>query len=170
MLLNNRARAISFCGIVLAFNLIIFALLNIVPINTIALMVVASLFPSIIVIEYGNKYAFIYTIASLILGFFILSNKIHFLSYLFIFAFYALVKSLIEKYIHNYFVEILIKQAYASLLALGLFFICKLLITLKLNIFYILGFELAFFLYDYFYSMFIKNYIEKIRKYIKKGL
>ncbi|MBC2578224.1 hypothetical protein HLB30_06765 [Peptostreptococcus russellii] len=167
MLLNNKARAISFSGIVLAFNLIVFALLNIIPINTVAFMVLASLFPSVIIMEYGNKYGFIYSLASVILGFFIISNKIHFLTYLFIFAFYGLVKSLIEKNIKNTFMDIFLKQIYATILAIALFFVSRLLIVFELKFIYILAFEIAFFVYDYFYSIFIKTYIKKLRKYLK---
>lgn len=167
MLLNNKARAISFSGIVLAFNLIVFTLLNIIPINTVAFMVLASLFPSVIIIEYGNKYGFIYSLASIILGFFIISNKIHFLTYLFIFAFYGLVKSLIEKNIKNTFMDIFLKQIYATILAIALFFVSRLLIVFELKFIYILAFEISFFVYDYFYSIFIKTYIKKLRKYLK---
>ncbi len=167
MLLNNKARAISFSGIVLAFNLIIFALMNIVPINTVAFMVIASLFSSVIIIEYGMKYGFIYSLASVILGFFIISNKVHFLTYLFIFAFYGLIKSLIEKNIKNNFMEIFVKQVYATILAIALFFVSKILITFELKFIYVFVFEIAFFAYDYFYSIFIKNYIEQFRKYLK---
>lgn len=169
MLLNSKARAISFSGIVLAFNLMLFALMNIVPINTIAFMVIASLFSSVIIIEYGLKYGFVYSLASVILGFFIISNKIHFLTYLFIFAFYGLIKSLIEKNIRNNLIDIFAKQLYATLLSIALFFISKLLIYFELKLIYILAFEIAFFIYDYFYSVFIKNYMIKIRKYINKS-
>lgn len=168
MLLNNKARAISFSGIVLAFNLMLFALMNIVPINTVAFMVTASLLSSVIIIEYGLKYGFVYSLASVILGFFIISNKIHFLTYLFIFAFYGLIKSLIEKNIRNNLIDIFAKQLYATLLSIALFFISKLLIYFELKLIYILAFEVTFFIYDYFYSVFIKNYMIKIRKYINK--
>lgn len=168
MLLNNKARAISFSGIVLAFNLMLFALMNIAPINTVAFMVIASLLSSVIIIEYGLKYGFVYSLASVILGFFIISNKIHFLTYLFIFAFYGLIKSLIEKNIRNNLIDIFAKQLYATLLSIALFFISKLLIYFELKLIYILAFEVTFFIYDYFYSVFIKNYMIKIRKYINK--
>ncbi|WP_317317088.1 hypothetical protein [Peptostreptococcus russellii] len=168
MLLNSKARAISFSGIVLAFNLMVFPLMNIFPINTVAFMVIASLFSSVIIIEYGLKSGFVYSLATVIFGFFIISNKIHFLTYLFIFAFYGLIKSLIEKNIKNNLMDIFTKQLYATLLAIALFFISKLLIDFELKLIYILSFEIAFFIYDYFYSIFIKNYIIKIRKYINK--
>ena len=167
MLLNNRARAISFSGIALAFNLIVFALMNIVPVNTLAFMVIASLFSSVIIIEFGLKYGVVYTIASGILGFFIISDKVHFLTYLFIFAFYGVVKSLIERNIKNRYLQIFVKQLYATILAVALFYISRLLVVFALRPVYIIVFEIAFFVYDYFYSIFIKNYIERLRKYWK---
>lgn len=168
LLRENKARAISFSGIVLAFNLIIFALMNILPLNTIAMLVLASLFSSVIVIEVGTLYAFVFTIAADLLCFFIIYNKVHFFTYLFVFSFYGLVKYYIEKNIKKTVLQYLAKTVYAALSFCLLYYFVKTMIGFDLNILYFIGFEGAFIAYDYFYSIFIKYYLNKIRKYIKK--
>ena len=168
LLRENKARAISFSGIVLAFNLIVLVLLNILPLNTIAMLVAASLFSSVVVIEAGTLYAFIFTIASDLLGFFIISDKVHFFTYLFVFSFYGVVKYIIEKNIKKLPLQYAAKTLYAMAAFGLLYYAVRLIIGFDLNILYFIGFEVAFIAYDYFYSIFIKYYIDKIRKYIKK--
>lgn len=175
MLLNNKARAISFSGVVLAFNSLVFVLINIIPTNTISLLAIASLFSSIIVIELGLRYASIYTLSSIFLSFFIISNKIHFLSYLFLFSAYPLVKALIEKYIKKIPIQLLFKLLYTAIVSLLLYYVSSVFINYKLILpnnfafgIYILLFIAGFFLYDYIFTLFIKYYNQKIRNRIIK--
>lgn len=176
MLLNNKARAISFSGVLLAFNCLVFILINIIPSNTIFLMALASLFPSIIVIELGIKYSFIYSLASIILAFFIISNKGHFFTYCFLFSIYALSKALIEKNIEKRYLQYIVKLIYASIASSLVYYFYSLFLDYKaINadnftiLLLVLALLFIFLLYDYFFTLFTKYYHEKIRnKIIKK--
>ena len=60
-------------------------------------MAIASFISSILIYEYGEKIGAIFTIASIVLSFLIISNKIQWFLYAISFALYGLIKSLIEK-------------------------------------------------------------------------
>ena len=70
------SKKIAYSGILLAINLILLILINIIPMNTLFLMGLASLPISIIIMEYGPKSGFIFYIASILLGFIIINNKV----------------------------------------------------------------------------------------------
>lgn len=178
MLLNNKARAISFSGITLAFNSLIFALINIIPMNTVSLLLIASFLPSIIVLEFGLGYASIYTLSSIFLSFFIITNKIHFLTYLCLFSAYALVKALIENNIKKIINQLVFKLLYATIASILLYLVSKIFISNKIilpdNLSFIIytlliaGSLIAFLAYDYFFSLFIKYYKKIIKNKITK--
>ena len=58
------SKKISYSGILLAINIILLILINVIPMNTIFLMGLASLPISIIIMEYGPKSGFVFYIAS----------------------------------------------------------------------------------------------------------
>ena len=91
------SKKISFSGTLLALNLIILTLSNIVPINNLFFMGIASLLVSIVIMEFGINYGIIFSIASIILSFFIIPSKVQWVFYIFTFAIYGVLKYLIEK-------------------------------------------------------------------------
>ena len=68
------SKKIAYSSILLAINLILLILINIIPMNTLFLMGLASLPISIIIMEYGPKSGVIFYIASVLLGFIIINN------------------------------------------------------------------------------------------------
>ena len=54
------SKKIAYSGVLLALNLILLILINIIPINTLFLMGLASLPISIVIMEYGPKSGFIF--------------------------------------------------------------------------------------------------------------
>ena len=70
------SKKIAYSSILLAINLILLILINIIPMNTLFLMGLASLPISIIIMEYGPKGGVIFYIASVLLGFIIINNNI----------------------------------------------------------------------------------------------
>ena len=70
------SKKIAYSSILLAINLILLILINIIPMNTLFLMGLASLPISIIIMEYGPKSGVIFYIASVLLGFIIINNKV----------------------------------------------------------------------------------------------
>ena len=78
-------RKIAYGGILLSLNCIILMLVNVIPINTLFLLGLASLPISIIIMEYGPKIGLIFYIGSTLLSFIIMSNKFQWILYIFTF-------------------------------------------------------------------------------------
>ncbi len=160
------SKKIAYTGILLSLNIILLILSNIIPINTLFFMGAASFIVSIVIIEYGGKYGAIFSIASILLSFFIIQNKAQWIFYVFIFGIYGLVKYLIEKN-QRVYIELVLKIAFANLVAVLLYIILKPFIFIPMNLFTVIGFEIGFIVYDYVYTLFIEYYDVKIKKIIK---
>lgn len=160
------SKKIAYTGILLALNIILLLLSNIIPINTIFFMGLASFLISIVIMEYGLKLGILFYIASVVLSFLVLSNKAQWLIYVFTFGIYGLIKYFVEKD-RPFYIDILLKLVYANLSILSLYFMIKGIIYIPINIFTILVFQFAFLIYDYVYTLFIDYYEQRIRKIIK---
>nr|WP_297573783.1 hypothetical protein [uncultured Peptostreptococcus sp.] len=169
---NNMARKISLMGILLAFNAIIYILVNYIPTNTIALLVLAGLPAMIVVVEFGLRDACLYVLAGLILAFVLINNKLHFVTYLLTFSSYPLVKALVEN-VKSFKIQLGLKLLYANLALLVLYLVYKQFVVIdRLVMDYIplalLVYNLAFLVYDRAMSQFIIYYIDKLSKIIRK--
>lgn len=160
------SKRIAYTGILLSLNIILLILSNIIPINTLFFMGAASFIVSIVIIEYGGKYGAIFSIASILLSFFIIQNKSQWIFYVFTFGIYGLVKYLIEKN-QTVYIELVLKIAFANLIAVLLYIILKAFIFIPMNLLTVIGFEIGFIVYDYVYTLFIEYYDVKIKKIIK---
>lgn len=161
------SKKISYSGILLAINLILMMLINIIPMNTLFLMGVASLPISIIIMEYGPKNGFVFYIASVVLGFIVVNNKFHWIVNTFTFSIYGLIKYIIEKD-RPIYTEYILKFLFANLAIFIVFFILKQFIYIPINLFTILTFEVVFIVYDNVYSLFIEYYNMRLKKIINK--
>lgn len=160
------SKKISYTGTLLALNLIILTLSNIVPINNLFFMGIASLLVSIVIMEFGINYGIIFSIASIILSFFIIPSKVRWGLYIFTFAIYGILKYLIEKN-KNPILSILLKLIISSFIGLILYFILNKFVLINMNLFNIFIFEIAFFVYDYVYTLFIEYYNDKIKNMLR---
>ncbi len=160
------SKKIAYTGILLALNIILLLLSNIIPTNTVFFMGLASFLISIVIMEYGFKLGILFYIASSVLSFLVLPNKAQWLIYIFTFGIYGLIKYLVEKD-RPFYIDILLKLVYANLIILSLYFMLKGIIYIPINIFTILVFQFAFLIYDYVYTLFIDYYKQRIRKIIK---
>lgn len=160
------SKKIAYTGILLALNIILLLLSNIIPINTVFFMGLASFLISIVIMEYGFKLGILFYIASSVLSFLVLPNKAQWVIYVFTFGIYGLIKYLVEKD-RPFYIDILLKLVYANLIILSLYFMLKGIIYIPINIFTILVFQFAFLIYDYVYTLFIDYYEQRIRKIIK---
>jgi len=161
------SKKIAYSGILLAVNLILLTLTNIISINTLFLMGLASLPIAIIIMEYGPKSGFIFYIASTFLGFIIINNKFQWILNTFTFAIYGLIKYLIEKD-RPIYVEYILKILFANISILMVYLILKQFIYIPINLLTILSFEILFIVYDNIYSSFIECYNIKLKKIINK--
>lgn len=161
------SKKVAYGGMLLALNSIFLLLVNIVPINTLFLLGLASLPMAIVIMEYGPKSGVVFYIASLLLSFIIMTNKAQWILYTFTFGIYGLVKYIIEKD-RSFIQEYTLKLLSANILILITYFILKNFVYIPINIFTILIFEVAFIIYDFVYSRFVDFYNDRLRRFIKK--
>lgn len=164
----SLSKFISYSGMMLALNSLLFLGINYITTNTISLMVLASFFVSVVLIEFGLKNAITYSIATIFMAFLILVNKIHFFEFALAFAHYGIVKSILEKrFVGN--LQYFVKFIYASIIFSILYFVTINFVKFDINPIIALISYIAFFIYDYTYSVFIKLYYTHIRKRLFKN-
>ena len=161
------SRKIAYSGILLTINIVLLMLINIIPINTLFLMGLASLPISIVIMEYGPKNGFVFYVASIVLGFVVVSNKFQWIVNALTFSIYGLIKYIIERD-RPVYIEYILKLLFANIAILAVYFILKPFVYIPINIFTILAFEIAFIIYDNIYSLFIEYYNIKLKNIIKR--
>lgn len=161
------SRKVAYSGILLALNIILLILVNIIPMNTLFLLGLASLPIAIVIMEYGPKAGILFYIGSVLLSFMIMANKAQWILYVFTFGIYGLVKYIIEKD-RSFIQEYILKLLVANILIIFAYIILKEFVYIPINIFLILIFEISFIIYDFVYSQFIDFYNDKFRRFIKR--
>lgn len=160
------SRKIAYGGILLSLNAILLILVNLIPINTLFLLALASLPISIIIMEWGPLNGLTFYISSVILGFIIMTSKIQWLIYIFTFGIYGLIKYIIEKDRHIFF-EYTLKLLFANISILILYLIVREFLYVPINVISVVIFEIIFVVYDYMYSRFIDYYNLKLKSIMK---
>lgn len=158
-------KKIAYSGILLGLNIVLLLISNLISINTMFFMGLASLIISVIVMEYGVNTGVVFYIASIILSFIVMPNKSQWLLYTLTFGIYGLVKYFIEKG-RPIYIEVILKLIFANLVAVILYLILKNIVIIPINIITIIVYQVAFLVYDYVYSLFIEYYNEKIKRII----
>ena len=161
------SKKISYSGIILAINLILLILINVIPMNTIFLMGLASLPISIIIMEYGPKSGFVFYIASVILGFIVINSKFQWILNTFTFSIYGLIKYIIERD-RPIYTEYILKMLFANIAIFIVYLILKPFVYIPINLFTVLTFEVLFIVYDNVYSLFIEYYDTKLKRILKR--
>lgn len=161
------SRKVAYSGILLALNIILLILVNIIPMNTLFFLGLASLPIAIVIMEYGPKAGILFYIGSVLLSFMIMANKAQWILYVFTFGIYGLVKYIIEKD-RSFIQEYILKLLVANILIIFVYIILKEFVYIPINIFLILIFEISFIIYDFVYSQFIDFYNDKFRRFIKR--
>ena len=160
------SRKIAYGGVLLSLNAILLILVNLIPINTLFLLALASLPISIIIMEWGPLSGLTFYISSVILGFIVMTSKTQWLIYIFTFGVYGLIKYIIEKD-RPIFLEYMLKLFFANISILILYIILREFVYVPINIISIAIFEIVFIIYDYMYSRFIDYYNSKLKNIIK---
>ena len=137
------SRKVAYSGILLALNIILLILVNIIPMNTLFLLGLASLPIAIVIMEYGPKAGILFYIGSVLLSFMIMANKAQWILYVFTFGIYGLVKYIIEKD-RSFIQEYILKLLVANILIIFVYIILKEFVYIPINIFLILIFEISF--------------------------
>lgn len=161
---KSKASFIAKGGLLIALTLIILYLGNIITFNTLFLLGVASAIIPLGVIICDVKTAILVYVASAILAYFILPDKITILLYILIFGPYGLVKLFIEKR-QNTTVEIILKLVYFNVITFIAFIIYKqfFMPTIELQYpliaIFLIG-NIAFIVFDYVLTVFA-NFMSK---------
>ena len=159
------SKKMAYSGILLGLNILLLLISNLISINTMFFMGLASLIISVIVMEYGVNTGVVFYIASIILSFIVMPNKSQWLLYTLTFGIYGLVKYFIEKG-RPIYIEVILKLIFANLVAVILYLILKNIVIIPINIITIIVYQVSFLVYDYVYSLFIEYYNEKIKRII----
>jgi hypothetical protein len=156
-------------GILLSVAVITLFLATTLPVNELSLFVLSSFYVSIIVIEFGIASGWTFYAASSLLSL-ILPNKLAVLPYILFFGLYGIAKYYIEK-VKNVFLAYVLKFLLFNLYLLGAGSIIKSLIPAYFERIpwyaAIIVLEIAFFVYDYAYSLFIQYYHVNLKKFFK---
>jgi hypothetical protein len=148
--------------------MILLMLINIVPINTLFIMAIASLILSIVIMEFGIKYGVVFYIGVVLLSFLLVVNRFHWIMYISTFGAYGIVKYLAEKN-KSIVLEMILKLVFANVAVILLYLFFRSFIFIPINIILIIGFEVIFIVYDYMYSRFIREYNLKFRTILFKN-
>lgn len=166
--MTSKSKVIASGGMMLALEAIILIAMNFVPINTIFIMGLASLISSIIIMEYGSRAGAVFSIASVLISFLIISNKFQWILFALTFAIYGSVKEFIERG-RDIKIEWIIKIVFANIIFVVLNFLLGEFISEEMSLIFLVPFyNVAFVVYDIVYSQFILFYERDIRKHIKR--
>jgi hypothetical protein len=169
----GQTKKISLAGILAAMAVIAVFLASILPTSRISLYVLSSFFISIVIIESGVKTGWMFYLATSFLIFIVVNIKVRTVPYIIFFGLYGIIKFYIEK-ANNLIVEVILKLAYFNLSMALLynfakqFFLTNIDIKISIPVL-IVVLEMIFAIYDYIYTLFIKYYIQKLRKILKIG-
>lgn len=167
----QTSRKVALGGILAGLCVAFLYLASYLPTSRLFLYGVSSVFCSIIIIEIGHKWSWAFYMATSMLAFFIIPNKVDIVPYLIFFGFYGILKYYIEA-IRNIPLQMSVKAAcFAVSVAAGLILVKELFVVdvfSKLPL-WALGIIalVVFFIYDYAYTRFIVYYEHSLRKRIR---
>jgi hypothetical protein len=167
MLLKSKDTA--YLGVLLGLNQIFVILSSVIETNTIMLFAAAALVVGIVVVEFGGKSAFVFYVASCTLGFFLTFNKVEVITYIMFFGLYSIAKHLFEAFIKNKKIQYAAKLIFFNVSLAAMFFTVRLFITLYVPWWMFVAAQAAFLVYDYAFTIFINQYIEKVKPKIKRN-
>ena len=160
------SKKVAYGGTLLAVNIVLLLLTNIIPINTLFLMGLASLPISIVIMEWGPKSGVAFYVGSVVLSFIVMANKGQWVLYILTFGIYGIVKYIIEQD-RPIYMEYILKILFANIVILAVYFLLKQFVYIPISLITILAFEVVFMVYDHMYTLFIGYYSQKLRKIIK---
>jgi len=161
-----KSKNITLGGIMIALSIVILYLATIIPINTLAIMTIASSIIAITILRSDVKTAFIVYIGATILAFFLV--PIDFVIYYGVFfGVYGIIKYYIEK-LRKLPLEIILKLIFFNAILILIVLLLRLSLsslntTLPITAL-ILGAQIMFIIYDYALTLIITYYLNKIHK------
>lgn len=176
--ISSSTFRIAFCGVIAALSLALMMLTSLIPVGTYAFPCFAGIFISAIVIEYKAKWAFgVYAVVS-VLALLLAGDKEAAVYFVFIFGYYPIVKGLVEGKIKNKAIQYIIKFAVFNIAAVCAFFVGTFLLSVSAEEYTLFGIyipwvflvagNLFFLIYDYAVSVFVTQYVQRLRNKLFK--
>jgi len=167
---NSSSKVIALSGIFLALAVLTLYAQSVAPTGRLSLYALSSLYVSIIVIEAGIHAGWLFYLASSLLAFILVPDKMGLLPYFAFFGLYGLIKHYTEK-TSGRLVEYVLKFVYFNVCMLLALILANTVflgrIEIKLSLWIIIpALEVAFFIYDYIYTMFVDVYFNRLRKFL----
>jgi len=165
-----RSREVALGGVMAGLCLVSLFLAAFLPTNKLFFYGLSSVFCSVILIESGPRWAWIFYGATCILGFFIIPNKLAIIPYGVFFGFYGIAKYYIEG-IRRFMVELIIKGGLFVISVTAALIIAQELfageVYSKLPLWALMALGLViFYIYDYAYTQFVIYYERVLKKKI----
>lgn len=161
---------IAIMGMLLALTMAMLFLAVIMPVNRLFFTAVSSIFVAIVIMEIGIGYGWLFYIASSLLALLLIPMKSIALLYAMLFGIYGIVKGYSER-VHDRAIVIVLKLLFFNL---SLFIIYKIATAFLPNELIIstrwapvllwLAAQVAFLVYDYAYTLFLRLYHNRIRR------
>ncbi len=164
---------IALCGIIAALSLALMMISALIPVGTYAIPCFSGIIIAAVVIEYGCKWAIgVFAVVSLLSAFFA-GDKEAVLYFITLFGYYPILKGVIESRLKSKLVQYILKFAVFNAAAIGSFFAATLLLAVPVEEFEICGVYLPwvfliagnvfFILYDYAVTVFVVQYVRRLR-------
>lgn len=177
--IKNSTLRVAVCGVISALSLALMLLTSIVPIGTYAFPCFAGILLVAVVIEYKWKWALlVYAVVS-VLSLFLVSDKEAVVFFIMLFGYYPVLKNLIEGKLQpksGKAAGYIIKFAIFNAAAIASFFITTFLLAIPAEEYTIFGFyvpwvfliigNIFFAVYDYAVSVFVTQYVCRLRNKI----
>ena len=175
----KKSTPIALCGTLAALSIVTMFLTALLPLLSMALCAIAGMFLTVIVIEFGYRYAMMsYVAVALLSGFFVVDKESVVLFCLF-FGLYPILKGLIEK-LKKRPLEWVVKIVFFNAAALGYYFLATAVLGIPVESFTILGEALPVALlavgnvfivvYDIAFTRLITTYLFRLQPGLHKRL
>ena len=173
---NKPAFRLAFCSVIAALEVAIMMAAGLFRIGTYTFPCFAGLLTIAIVIEYRCKWAFGVFFVSAVLSFFLSGDKEAVIMFIALFGYYPILKNIIERKIPSSLIRWIVKFAVFNAAAVASFFAGSYLIGVSPEeymlfgvyvpyVFLIFG-NLFFVLYDLAVNVYVKFYVQRLRKAI----
>lgn len=164
---NSSAKSIAISGIFLALTIITLYAESIMPTGKLSLYCLSSFFVSFIIVELGVNAGWLFYIASSLLSFIIIPDKLALMPYFVFFGNYAVIKCYTERTRFRV-IEYILKLVFFNLCLILAVYLAKVVFlqTIEVKppwILVVLGLQIVFVLYDYIFTLVINYYGRRIR-------
>ncbi|HHW48039.1 MAG TPA: hypothetical protein GXX14_05405 [Clostridiaceae bacterium] len=164
--LNTKRIALN--GILGSLAVVAVFLATVMPTNRLSFFALSSFFVSVVIIEYGIKNGWAFYISTSLLALIVVPNKVEVIPYAIFFGIYGIVKSYIER-LGRVMLEYVLKYVYFNACLACIVFVVRefFLETVDLRFSWwlvIIALQGVFLVYDYVYTLFIRYYINKLKR------